>query len=159
MDVVGRKLMWVTPGTKRVKCDQKLDPKWSVLTERIKPRLDVSFFDWKPISFFIRFSLPSTKIRWKWSPKTHLFKNDFESGGFYKHRLLVYVWSDKKSGLHILLAERILRKECYRIFTVLAFSCAGAKTFEYATCGWRRIFFENEDNSVFKSIRTCEDGA
>lgn len=67
------------------------------------------------------------------------------------------MWSDKKSGLHILLAERILRKECYRIFTVLAFSCAGAKTFETLRVGGGVFFLKMKTtpfSRVFGHVRT-----
>ena len=45
---------------------------------------------------FLRFGLPSTvtRIRWKRSPKTHLFKNALQSGDFWKYRFAVH---DSKS--------------------------------------------------------------
>ena len=51
--------------------------------------------------FFSRFRLPSTCIREKRSPKTHLFKNVLQRGDFRISRFLVYVWTDENGGFPI----------------------------------------------------------
>ena len=51
--------------------------------------------------FYFRFGLPSTRIRWKRSPKTKLFKNALRSGDFRKRRLLISVWTDVNGGFRI----------------------------------------------------------
>ena len=60
----------------------------------------ISLFAWKRV-LFLRFGLPSTRIRWKRSPKTHLFKNALQSGDFWKRRLFVYVWKDENGQFRI----------------------------------------------------------
>ena len=78
----------------------------------------------------------STRIRWKRSQKTHLFKNALQSEDFWKRLLFVYVWTDENGGFriqlyddvihpinHIPLAWRMLHKGCHRISIVLAFLC------------------------------------
>ena len=47
-------------------------------------RPHVSFLIWKRRFFYQRFDVPSTRIRWKRSRKTHLFKNALQSGDFGK---------------------------------------------------------------------------
>ena len=41
----------------------------------------------------MRIRLPSTRIRWKRSPKTQLFENALQSGIFWKRRFRVFVWT------------------------------------------------------------------
>ena len=53
------------------------------------------------VFFFSRFGLPSTCIREKRSPKTHLFKNVLQRGDFRISRFLVYVWTDENGGFPI----------------------------------------------------------
>ena len=48
---------------------------------------------------FLRFGLPSTRIWWKQSPKTHLFKNALRSEDFLIRRLFVYVWMDENENV------------------------------------------------------------
>ena len=72
---------------------------FSLQTElpRIRPRPHETVFVCKRI-FSLRFGLQSTRIRWKRSPKTDLFKNALQGGDFWKRRLFVYVWTDKNGG-------------------------------------------------------------
>ena len=79
--------------------------------------------------FYLQFGLPSTRIQWKQSPKTHLFKNTlqsrvFENAGFSftcgQTKMEVFKYVDVIH--HILLAWRMLRKGCSRISIVSAFS-------------------------------------
>ena len=51
--------------------------------------------------FLLWFGLPTTRIRWKRLPKTHLFKNALQSGDFLWRRLLLYVWIDENGGFRI----------------------------------------------------------
>ena len=68
----------------------------------LRPRQDVSvFFFFENGDFYFRFGLPSTRIRWKRSPKTKLFKNALRSGDFRKRRLLISVWTDENGGFRI----------------------------------------------------------
>ena len=94
--------------------------------------------------------LSITRIRWKRSPQTHLFKNVLQRGDFWKRRLLVY----DDVIHHMLLAWRMLIKECYRISIVLAFSYGRAKTILIRYV-WMRLFFffgNGEKISAFKNI-------
>ena len=52
-------------------------------------------------NFFLRFGLPSTCIRWKQSPRTHLFKKARQSWDFWKRRLFFYVWTYEYGGFRI----------------------------------------------------------
>ena len=72
-------------------------------------------FLFKKGDFFLRFKLPSTRSRWKRSPKTHLFKNalhgeDFEKAGHSftcgRMKTEVFEYGDviHTTMLHILLA-------------------------------------------------------
>ena len=45
----------------------------------LRPRPHVSVFVWKRRFFFFRFGLPSTRIQWKRSTKTHLLKTFSET--------------------------------------------------------------------------------
>ena len=51
--------------------------------------------------FFLRFGLPSTRVRWKQSPKTHLFKKAHQSWDFWKRRLFFYVCTYEYRGFRI----------------------------------------------------------
>ena len=67
--------------------------------QALRPRPLVSVFGLKTKSF----SLPvwstvhTWRIRWKWSPKTHLFTNAPQSGDFWKRHFAVLVWMDLKT--------------------------------------------------------------
>ena len=65
---------------------------------KLWPRSYLSIFVWKRTIFFPRFVLPSTRVRWTRSPKTHRFKNDPQSRDFWRRQLLVYLWTDEKGG-------------------------------------------------------------
>ena len=72
-------------------------------------------------------------------------KNALQSGDFWKRRLFIYEWTDENGGFrirwcHILLAWRMLRKWCYRIYIVVAFSWGQAKTIRIRYVRMR-IFF------------------
>ena len=100
--------------------------------------------------FYLQFGLPSTRIQWKQSPKTHLFKNTlqsrvFENAGFSftcgQTKMEVFKYVDVIH--HILLAWRMLRKGCSRISIVSAFSVVWTGENDLnmlRTCGC--IFFE-----------------
>ena len=65
----------------------------------LRPRPQVSVFGLKTKSF----SLPvwstvhTSRIRWKWSPKTHLFTNALQSGDVWKRHFAELVWIDLKT--------------------------------------------------------------
>ena len=50
---------------------------------------------------FLWFRVLSTRLRWKRSPKTHLFKNALQRGNFWKRLLLVYMCMDENEGFRI----------------------------------------------------------
>ena len=89
-------------------------------------------FSFENGDFFLRFGLLSTRIRWKRSPKTHLFKNALQS----------YVQTDENvHALWVMLPY----------FYCLAFSrIDGRKRFEYIRYLWTRTFWkQNRKISVF----------
>ena len=120
------------------------------------------------------FGLLSSRIRWKWSPKTHLFKNALRNGGKKNAgRQLVYLQMDRYDDLinqftsYTTLALHMLYKGfCGAFFITWAVSCRqrinvdGRKRFEYATFG--RLFLWNgtggKKSPFSKSIRTGLDG-
>ena len=128
------------------------------------------FFFWIPEGdFLLRFSVPSTRIRRKRSPKRHLFKNALQSEDFWKRWLLVYVWTDENRGFRIrwchialiiyrwLLALRMLCEVCYRISIVQRFRLDGR--FEYATCGCVFVWKRGKKNLRFQKYpETCGRG-
>ena len=59
--------------------------------------------------FFLWFSLPSILVWSKRSPKTHLFKNVFQSGDFWKPLFAALVWMDEISRLRHGGSDTILR--------------------------------------------------
>ena len=82
--------------TRRAKCFELftslLDGQRSVfnwLRHFIKP----DFFE--NATFFLRIGLPSTRKRWKRSPKTELFEDALQSGTFRKRGFPVLVWTEK----------------------------------------------------------------
>ena len=95
---------------------------------------------------------PYTRVQWKRSPKMHLFKNALQSGDFWKRRLFAFICGRTKSEVfeyddvthHILLAWPMLRKGCYLIYIILAFSCGQAQE-----CV---IFLKTDKNSPFSKI-------
>ena len=96
------------------------------------------------------FCLRSARIRWKRSPKTYLFKNALQSGDFWKHRFLVYVWTDengdfRKRWCHTSFTTSITHAlwgllSYFHRFIVLVWTGQG---FVYATCG--RVFKKYQD--------------
>ena len=66
----------------------------------LRSRPHVSVFVWKR-RFFLRFGLLCTRIRWKLSLKTYLFKSALHSEEFWNCRLLVYEWTDENGGFRI----------------------------------------------------------
>ena len=87
------------------------------------------------VFFFSRFSLPPTRIREKRSRKTHLSKTLSSVEILEKAGLSFTCWRVKTEVFqyddvihHILLAWRMLRKGCYRLSFLLAFSCGWPKT-------------------------------
>ena len=95
-------------------------------------------------NIFLLFGLPTTRIRWKRSVQTHLFRNAIQSRYFWKHRLLVYV-DGRKKGLS------------NTTFFTGTYACSvrvdGRKQFSYAT--YERVFFfeTKQKISVFNNIR------
>ena len=81
---------------------------------------------------FFGFSLPSTRIRWKWSLKTHLSKNA------WKRRLIVFVWMDEM--------ERKSSKECsaYFLWTNERFRKLNGEALG--------LFWDNQGSEVLKEI-------
>ena len=67
--------------------------------QALRPRPQVSVFGLKTKSF----SLPvwstvhTSRIRWKWSPITHLFTNALQSGDVWKRHFAELVWIDLKT--------------------------------------------------------------
>ena len=54
------------------------------ITRRLRPCSHVYLLLKTRTSFILRFGLPSTRIQWKRSPKTHLVKDAFQRGDFWK---------------------------------------------------------------------------
>ena len=110
---------------------------------------------------------PYTRVQWKRSPKMHLFKNALQSGDFWKRRLFAFICGRTKSEVfeyddvthHILLAWPMLRKGCYRIYIVLAFSCGRAKTIRIRYVRMRNFFENGEKILFFKNVRIPVDGS
>ena len=50
--------------------------------------------------FYLQFGLPSTRIQWEQSPKTHLFKNTLQSRVF-ENAGFSFTWTDKNGGFQI----------------------------------------------------------
>ena len=113
------------------------------------PRPNVGVFVWKR-RFFLQIDLPSTRIRWKWSPKTHLFKNVLQSEEFFENAgPLVYVSMDENEGFPIRWCNASFTTSITHAlwgmlsyFQCLAFSYGRAKTIRIHHV-WRRIFLEN----------------
>ena len=99
----------------------------------------------KTAIFFLRFRLPSTCIRWKRSPKTHLFKTLSRVKIFEKRWPLAYARKDKNG--------RVFRIQwCSTSFTTTIthpqrFRMSGRKRFEYVTSG-SVFFFENGGTKI-----------
>ena len=95
-------------------------------------------------NIFLLFGLPTTRIRWKRSVQTHLFRNAIQSRYFWKHRLLVYVDGRKQFIIEYNIFYWHLRMLCKggRAKTILI--CY------ISTC----VFFETKQKiSVVKNIR------
>ena len=114
---------------------------------------------------YLQFGLPATRVRWKQSPKTHLFKNAlwsrvFENAGFSftcgQTKMEVFKYVDFIH--HILLAWHMLWKGCFRISIISAFLCGQAKMI-WIRYVWIRIFWKGRKKSVFKNILMPVDGA
>ena len=66
----------------------------------LRSRPHLSVFVWKR-RFFLRFGLLCTRIRWKVSLKTDLFKSALHSEDFWNCQLLVYEWTDENGDFRI----------------------------------------------------------
>ena len=99
---------------------------------------------------FFHIDLPSTRTRWKWSPKTHLFKNFLHSEDFFENAgPLVYVSMDENEGFPIRWCNTSFTTSITHAlwgmlsyFQCLAFSYGQAKTIRIRHV-WTRIFLEN----------------
>ena len=115
----------------------------------LRHRPNVGVFVWKR-RFFLQIDLPSTRIRWKWSPKTHLIKNVLQSEKFFENAgPLVYVSMDENEGFPIRWCNASFTTSITHAlwgmlsyFQCLAFSYGQAKTIRIHHV-WRRIFLEN----------------
>ena len=108
--------------------------------------------------FLLLIKAPSTRIRWKRSPKTHLFKDAGFSSTCGRTEVEVFEYDDVIH--YIRLALRMLCGDAIGSSTVLAFSCGRAKTIRTPYV-WTRIFFgqRREKNSVLKNIWIRMDAA
>ena len=98
--------------------------------------------------FFLQFGLPSTRIQWKQSPKTHLFKNTlqsrvFENAGFSftcgQTKMEVFKYVDVIH--HYTSSNDACSERDALVFPLFQLFCVDRrKWFEYATGGC--IFFE-----------------
>ena len=89
-----------------------------------------------------------------------------QSKDFWKHLLLVYVWTDEKGGFgyddvihHLLLVLRILCGGCYLISIVLALSC-GRAIRVHAYFFFLFFFFLETEKTIIKNTYpdTCGRG-
>ena len=100
--------------------------------------------------FYLQFGLPSTRIQWKQSPKTHLFKNTlqsrvFENAGFSftcgQTKMEVFKYVDVIQHIYTSSMTHAPKGMVSYFHRFSFFSCVDRrKWFEYATCGC--IFFE-----------------
>ena len=67
--------------------------------QALRPRPQVSIFALKTKSFSLPIwsTVHTWRIRWKWSPKTHLFTHALQSGDFWKRHFAVPVLMDLKT--------------------------------------------------------------
>ena len=104
---------------------------------------------------FFHIDLPSTRTRWKWSPKTHLFKNFLHSEDFFENAgPLVYVSMDENEGFPIRWCNTSFTTSITHAlwgmlsyFQCLAFSYGQAKTIRIRHV-WTRIFLENGGEKI-----------
>ena len=113
---------------------------------------------WGELCFLLLIKAPSTRIRWKRSPKTHIFKDAGFSSTCRRKEVEVFDYDDVIH--HIRPALRMLCGDAIGISTVLEFSCGRAKTIRTPYV-WTRIAFgqRREKKSVFKNIRIRMDAA
>ena len=103
--------------------------------------------------FFLRFSFASTPKQRFRAPKTQVFENGPQKGVCLK--TLAYrfrVRGRKRRFLNTMMSYIIQRKpckRCYRIFTVLAFSCGRAKTIRIRYVRTRTFFRKRRKKSSF----------
>ena len=74
-------------------------------------------------TLFLLFGLPSTRIRWKPSPKTYLSKNALQSEDFWKRSLLAYLYENDDFRIRWRHTSckglRMLRKGCYSVYLIV----------------------------------------
>jgi len=78
---------WLTPCMFPLFCVLE----WILYIDHLGP---VHMYFWKQ-DFFLRFVLPSTRIRCFRSLKMAVFENALQSGDFWKRRFIVFVWMGK----------------------------------------------------------------
>ena len=117
-----------------------------------QPPPNVCVFVWKR-RFFLQIGLPSTRIRWKWSTKAHLFKNVLHRC-FWKRWPLVYEWMEENEGFRIRWCNTSFTTSITHAlwgmlsyFRCLAFSYGRAKTIRTRYV-WTRIFLKNEGGKI-----------
>ena len=115
---------------------------------------------------FLRFGLLCTRVRWKLSLKTYLFKSTLHSEDFWKCWLLVYAWTDENGGFRIRWCHSSLTTiithalwGMLSYFHCLPFPYRQAKKIRISYV-WMLFFLKREGKIfVFKNIWISVDGA